>query len=328
MQIIIKTLKYAVATFAAIYIAQWLQLDYAVSAGIIAILSLAETNKATIVYIGNLTLTMLMSLLVATVVFNMLGFHILTFAIFLAIAYPLSVLLKSHSAIAPCAVSVSHLFLEQTTAFSWLMNEMLLLIIGAGIAMLVNLYQPSGLLAMEKIKGDIEAQMQAILIGMAGALNQPGVFFDMTDQLDRLESDISKGLRLANTESANQFNAETANIREYFAMRKEQLAVLFDMEEGLHKLTSETEQNYALANFLKHVGEELHEKNPAQQLQRELEKLTDAYRQSDLPRTREEFEARAILFELLADCRKFLKIKNDFYARLRIIRRHTQMLNQ
>ena len=45
MRVAIKSAKYAVATFIAIFLAQWLGLDYAVSAGVIAILSLAETSK-------------------------------------------------------------------------------------------------------------------------------------------------------------------------------------------------------------------------------------------------------------------------------------------
>ena len=48
MRVAIKSAKYAVATFIAIFLAQWLGLDYAVSAGVIAILSLAETSKKTV----------------------------------------------------------------------------------------------------------------------------------------------------------------------------------------------------------------------------------------------------------------------------------------
>lgn len=325
MQVAIKTVKYAVATFIAIFIAQWLQLDYAVSAGIIAILSLAETNRATIVYIGNLSLTIILGLITATLIFQLFGYHIWVFALFLAIVYPISVFLKSDRAIAPCAVSVSHLFVEQTTEFSWLMNEVLLLVIGAGIAMLVNLYQPSMKPRMEKIRKEVEYRMQNILRELAVALEQPDLFHELTDQLDQLENEIIAGLALANMERANQLKQNSFYFIEYFEMRKEQLAVLFEMEDSLQELTIKTNQNTALAAFLKHISEELHEKNPAYSLRRELEKLMSDYRHSELPRTREEFESRAILFEILTDCRKFLKIKSDFYARLRVLRRYDQL---
>lgn len=325
MQVAVKTAKYAVATFLAIYIAQWLQLDYAVSAGIIAILSLAETNKATILYIGNLTLTMIISLIVATLVFTAFGYQIWAFALFLAIAYPLSVFLKSSQAIAPCAVSVSHLFLEQTTEFSWLMNEMLLLVIGAGIAMLINLYQPSVKPKMEKIKLSVEDALKGILMSFAEMLTQPDDYFsNVTEQLDELEISLSKGQELANTERANQFDTETIYFAEYFEMRAEQLQVLYEMEAGLRNLKASTDQNKALAEFLKHIADELHEKNTARKLQYELESLTIDYRHTELPRSREEFESRAVLFELLTDSRKFLKIKNDFYERLRLLKRQAK----
>lgn len=66
---LIKALKYGVATFFTIFLAQWLHLDYAVSAGIIAILTLADTNQQTVHYIGNISLAMVLSLTVASLLF-------------------------------------------------------------------------------------------------------------------------------------------------------------------------------------------------------------------------------------------------------------------
>jgi uncharacterized membrane protein YgaE (UPF0421/DUF939 family) len=37
------------------------------------------------------------------------------------------------------------------------------------------------------------------------------------------------------------------------------------------------------------------------------------YRLSDLPKTREEFETRAILYQILLELESFIKIKIEFY---------------
>ncbi|MGX7405628.1 Uncharacterized membrane protein YgaE, UPF0421/DUF939 family [Aerococcus urinaehominis] len=328
MPVFIKTCKYALATFLAIYIAQILGLDYAVSAGVIAILSLADTSKGTFIYIGNLVLTMILSLAVASLVFNLFGYHIWTFSLFLALTYPLAVYFKSHKAIAPCAVSVSHLLIEQTTSFDWLMNEFLLLIIGAGIAMVVNLYQPSVSKQMEDIKDQLEVLMQDILYTMAQHLDQGTGVDPIYGIVDLADVKLRQGIDLSQMEQANQLTQSSLYYAQYFEMRYLQLQILYNMIERLTNLNMKSQQATMLAAFLKQVADELHAENPVLGLQSQLDALVADYRSQDLPKTREEFENRAKLFEVLTDCQKFLKLKRGFVDHMRTVNRVTQHLGR
>ena len=315
MPIAIKSAKYAVATFIAIFLAQWLGLDYAVSAGVIAILSLAETSKKTVQYIENLTLTMILSLLIATILFNIFGYEIWVFSLYLLITYPISVYLKSDNAIAPCAVFISHLLLEQTSDFNWWINEMLLLVIGVGIAVIVNLYQTSESGQMNKVKVEIEAEMQTILNQLADKMDtshhQNYLLYEHIDQAYEL---AKHGEYLAMKEAENNISGESQiYYQNYFSMRSSQLIILYDINNSLDNIFESTEQTYDLSDFFRHVSQELSEMNTAAKLRNELAQLKTRFRMQPLPQSRNEFETRSMLFDILLDCEKFLNLKYEFY---------------
>lgn len=315
MRVAIKSAKYAVATFIAIFLAQWLGLDYAVSAGVIAILSLAETSKKTVQYIGNLTLTMILSLLIATILFNIFGYEIWVFSLYLLITYPISVYLKSDNAIAPCAVFISHLLLEQASDFNWWINEMLLLVIGVGIAVIVNLYQTSASGQMNKVKVEIEEEMQIILNQLADKMDTPHhqdhLLYEHIDQAYEL---AKHGEYLAMKEAENNISGESQiYYQSYFSMRSSQLIILYDINNSLDNIFESTEQTYDLSDFFRHVSQELSEMNTAAKLRNELEQLKARFRMQPLPQSRNEFETRSMLFDILLDCEKFLNLKYEFY---------------
>lgn len=315
MPIAIKSAKYAVATFIAIFLAQWLGLDYAVSAGVIAILSLAETSKKTVQYIENLTLTMILSLLIATILFNIFGYEIWVFSLYLLITYPISVYLKSDNAIAPCAVFISHLLLEQASDFNWWINEMLLLVIGVGIAVIVNLYQTSESGQMNKVKVEIEAEMQTILNQLADKMDtshhQNYLLYEHIDQAYEL---AKHGEYLAMKEAENNISGESQiYYQNYFSMRSSQLIILYDINNFLDNIFESTEQTYDLSDFFRHVSQELSEMNTAAKLRNELAQLKTRFRMQPLPQSRNEFETRSMLFDILLDCEKFLNLKYEFY---------------
>ena len=315
MPIAIKSAKYAVATFIAIFLAQWLGLDYAVSAGVIAILSLAETSKKTVQYIENLTLTMILSLLIATILFNIFGYEIWVFSLYLLITYPISVYLKIDNAIAPCAVFISHLLLEQASDFNWWINEMLLLVIGVGIAVIVNLYQTSESGQMNKVKVEIEAEMQTILNQLADKMDtshhQNYLLYEHIDQAYEL---AKHGEYLAMKEAENNISGESQiYYQNYFSMRSSQLIILYDINNSLDNIFESTEQTYDLSDFFRHVSQELSEMNTAAKLRNELAQLKTRFRMQPLPQSRNEFETRSMLFDILLDCEKFLNLKYEFY---------------
>ena len=68
-----------------------------------------------------------------------------------------------------------------------------------------------------------------------------------------------------------------------------------------------------LAQLFKKTAQQLSQENPAQDLLDDITQYLAIFRERPLPKTREEFETRATLLQLLRDLENFIQIKVDFY---------------
>lgn len=64
--------------------------------------------------------------------------------------------------------------------------------------------------------------------------------------------------------------------------------------------------------LLKKTAQQLSQENPAQDLLDDISQYLAIFRERPLPKTREEFETRATLLQLLRDLEYFIQIKVDF----------------
>jgi uncharacterized membrane protein YgaE (UPF0421/DUF939 family) len=71
-----------------------------------------------------------------------------------------------------------------------------------------------------------------------------------------------------------------------------------------------------IAVFTLRLSNSIHEYNTAVGLLKRLQDLRESFKSMDLPKTREEFENRAMLYQFLNDLEQFLMIKNDFKKNL------------
>ena len=90
MPLLHRTIKLILATVLSIYLADWLGLSYATSAGIIAILSILDTRKSSYKMALNRFYSTLLALSIATITFYLLGFGIWTLGVYLVFYVPLA----------------------------------------------------------------------------------------------------------------------------------------------------------------------------------------------------------------------------------------------
>ncbi|HFV3018718.1 TPA: aromatic acid exporter family protein, partial [Streptococcus pneumoniae] len=143
MSISQRTTKLILATCLACLLAYFLNLSSAVSAGIIALLSLSDTRRSTLKLARNRLFSMLLALAIGVLAFHLSGFHIWSLGLYLAFYVPLAYKMGWEIGITPSTVLVSHLLVQESTSPDLLVNEFLLFAIGTGFALLVNLYMPS-----------------------------------------------------------------------------------------------------------------------------------------------------------------------------------------
>ena len=143
MSITQRTFKLVLATCLACVLAYFLDLSSAVSAGIIALLSLSDTRRSTIKLARNRLFSTLLALFIGVLSFHLTGYHIWSFGLYLALYVPLAYKFGWEIGITPSSVLVSHLLVQESISPDLLVNELLLFLIGTGFALTVNLYMPS-----------------------------------------------------------------------------------------------------------------------------------------------------------------------------------------
>lgn len=307
-----RTIKTGLGVTAAIMLASWLGLKYAVAAGIIAMLSIQSTKRESIRIALQRMAASLMAIALAAIFFNILGFLPAVFGAFLLAFIPLAVKLNLEQGIVVSSVLVTHLLVEKNTSFPLILNELGLMAIGVSLALLLNLYMPS---IENRIKEDqklIEDSMKNILLRMAAALRSN----DSSFSEDQLFGELEDRLRTTKTNAYRNLNnyliSDMSYYVEYTEMRRQQFKTLKRMKESFRRFFLAYEQTLMVADFTEKVSGDFYEQNTCENLLRELGALRDEFRKMELPATREEFENRAMLFQFLNDLEQFLMIKYEF----------------
>lgn len=126
MSITQRTFKLVLATCLSCILAYFLDLSSAVSAGIIALLSLSDTRRSTIKLARNRLFSTLLALSIGVLAFQLTGYHIWSFGLYLSLYVPLVYRLGWEIGITPSSVLVSHLLVQESTSPELLVNELLL----------------------------------------------------------------------------------------------------------------------------------------------------------------------------------------------------------
>ncbi|WP_161878772.1 aromatic acid exporter family protein [Alkalibacterium sp. MB6] len=308
-----RTFKIAVSAVLASLIAQWIRLQNPLAAGIIAVLSVLDTKKESLSTAVSRVLSTLIAFVIATVIFYFLGFTLLAFGLYLTIYVPVAYRFKLESGIAPCSVLVTHFMIAESFAWQWQINGLLLMAIGASMAILFNLWTPSREVKMNKKISELEEYMRIILRLFSEQLNGVDRRSKLRETIKLANQLVEKIRSLAFHEYDNQlFNRSDYYIR-YSQMRIRQLDLLKSMSHNVSVLNLQTDQNQRLAELFLHASEQFHEKNTGIELLDKIGKLYNYYRKSPLPETREEFESRAVMYQLLHDVEQLIRFKRDFF---------------
>ncbi|WP_462224895.1 aromatic acid exporter family protein [Alkalibacterium sp.] len=309
-----RTIKMVLATLLSIFAAQVFQLEHALAAGIIAILSLLDTKRASFITAVKRTASTVAAFLIATIVFYIMGFTVWAFGVYLAVYVPVAYKFDLQIGIAPASVLVTHFMGANSIALVWQINGMGLMLLGAAGALIINLWMPSYLSELEESKEQIDDKLRYILKVISFKLAGENPSDRLKELLYDLENQLVDSKQKALNEYDNQlFNKEDYIVR-YLEMRQIQINILKRMLYSLQNITLETSQAHTLAELYKETAEQLNEKNTGLALLEKISLLYREFRKSDLPKNRDEFENRAVLFQLLHEIEAFIEIKRQFFV--------------
>lgn len=312
----VRTIKTGIGSVLAMACADALGLKYMASAGIITILSIQSTKKESVqVALRRITAT-IVALVLGSLLFTFFSATPLIFGLYVILFIPITVRLKITEGIVPASVLVTHLLGEQMITSGMLINEILLMLVGAGVALLLNLYMPSIEKSLLQDKRAIEEEMYDILIHMSEALENRSLRIDESERFSRLQSRLDIGRNRAHKNANNYLMSERSPYEKYFEMRIGQFQVMQYMFKHFDKFFMTVEQSYLVADLTRQLAESVKGRVLVETLFEMLESLRANFKKSDLPISREEFENRAMLYQFLNDIEQFLDIKKRFKEEL------------
>lgn len=282
----------------------------------ITILSIQNTKKSSLQLAYQRLFAAILALAVAALCFYGVGFNALAFGVALLIFIPLAVRFNLTDGIVVSSVLMTHLLVARVITAGLFANELLLMAVGAGIAILMNLYMPKMENRIKASQKHIEQLMRSILSGMADQLANQVSFEDRDQELTGLHQALIEAKQAATNHSENQFFKQEQYYLQYMDMRLVQYQILLQMKEHLVTLSEDTFYSKELAKITQKTADSLSEENPADELVAAVTELVHQFRESELPQTRNEFEHRAKLFQYMNDLRYFLEIKRNFIQRV------------
>ena len=316
MRIGLRTVKTGVSAVLAMILANALQLLYAPSAGIIAVLSVTNSKKSSLQTGIYRLFSLTLATLISYICFSLLGYQPIAFGIFLLLFIPIAVSLGLSDGIVVSSVLVTHYLVEESMSWGIIFNEYLLMTIGVGFALIANLYMPNAENRLKEDQQIIETMFKKLLTEMSSYLKQEITEQKLLENCNGLLSFIRQGQLRAQTYQENQWVVRDVYYASYFAMRRSQVSVLHDMIESLDRIEVVEIQVEKIVSLLEYTSETFAEENDGNEILARIFDVYEEYRQMTLPTSREEFENRAELFQFLQSFKSFIEIKAEFSQRI------------
>lgn len=308
----INVFKIAISAAISIIFSGFIGLKFGATAGIIAILSIQNTKKETIIVGFKRFLGGVIAVLISYILYITFGSTSLIFGLFLLIYIPLTRKLDIEEGMVAGAVLSTHLLVSEHINVEWIFNEIGLLVIGIGVATIFNLYMPSLEEDFKKDKDIIEDLYKRILLDMSESLLSKAVSINEQKRIELVYKIINEAKDKAYKISKNNILKEDIYYLNYIEMRIMQFDIIKKMRSHFSRFSMTYSQMLIMSEFTKEIADNIHFKNDCVDLLNRARKLREEYKKMDLPKTREEFENRAMLFQYLNDLEDFLIIKNKF----------------
>ncbi|WP_172373279.1 aromatic acid exporter family protein [Sporosarcina jiandibaonis] len=312
-----RTIKTAVGAGLAIWIASLLDLEFATFAAIIVIMCIEKTKKKTLITMNKKFLASLLSLILGALFFEVLGYYPIVFALFILLFVPILVRVGIQDGFVTSMVVVLHVYTVKNANWAMFLNELYIIFIGMGIALLVNSFMPNFKRDIETFKKEIEQKFEVILYEFSAHLRDSERNWDGKEILE-VEDSINQSKSIAVQDVENHLLRKQNKDYYYLEMRENQLELLKHMMKIVAIVSSSSlhvKQKEMFAEFLKNLSQNVHSGDTTDISLNELEELKASIRRTELPKTREEFEIRANLFYLIFEMENYLNIKKKLFTK-------------
>ena len=307
-----RVIKTAFGTFLAIYLAQIMGISYGVTAGIVTIISIQTTKKESVKIAVERFIASLIGLFIAAIFFYFFGYTPFVFGLFILIFMPVCLRFNLFQGFLVTVVLATHILTEKNLSLKILSNEILILVLGALIAIILNLYMPDVTKKIKYTQENVDNLMKKILSYMSDELITGAIFIDEDKIFKELRKELDIGRDLAYKDYNNALFYGSRYEIEVFNMKRAQYKILVRMRRHFYKFFISSEHTFIISEFTRKVGSSIGVDKLYLEALTELEALREKFKNMPLPKSRVEFESRAVLLQFFNDIEEFLEVKKDF----------------
>ena len=307
-----QSLKIVLGVILAIFTAETIGLKYSSTAGIICLVSIFNTRKQTYFTGIKRIVTAFLAIVLATAIFYIAGHNLTALTIFLLIFVTSSTYFNASEGIVVGSVLVTHIYSINSLGIDILVNEVSLLVIGIAAAWLMSIFTINLKDEIVRLQIESEELIREKLMDFSYHLikrdtNKKGIL-----SLDALDDAISRGMEKSMDYNNNTLMKDNRYYIRDFQMRRQQYQILSHMDTYMESLYLPVQETIKLSRFTLSFANELDEFNDGKEMIVLAGELEAYYRQTPLPKTRGEFESRAILIRYFSDIQYLLEIKYEF----------------
>jgi uncharacterized membrane protein YgaE (UPF0421/DUF939 family) len=306
-----RTLKTAIGTALSIMIAQFLGLESFVSAGILTILCIQVTRKKSLRASWDRFLACILAMLFAFVFFEGIAYHPLIIGLLLIFFIPAVVTVKAQDGIVSSSVILLHIYSAGNVTTSIIANEFGIILIGIGVALIMNLYMPSVEPKLDVYQEQIEERFKKIFIEIARYLRTNELDWD-GKELTETAKMIEDAKILAFHDVENQLLKQENIYYHYFRIREKQFEIIERVLPTITTIQHMVMQREMVADFIDELAQGINPGNSAYVYLEKLMNMRKEFENMEMPKTREEFEARSALLHFTNEMERYLIIKSSF----------------
>lgn len=306
-----RTVKTALGITLAVILAKMMGLENYASSAILVVLCIKDTRVKSFEAAICRIIACLIAIAMAFFFFNYLGTTPIVLGVMILLFIPITVMIGVQEGIVTSCVIVLHLFLASTVDLDLIINEILLLVIGIGIALIMNMFMPSLDHKLNEFKRLIEDDFILITYKYSQCLLDPNRPIH-TPSLQNVAENIKKAKSLAFRDVKNHFVRNENSYYHYFDMREEQLTLLMRMKKIIETMQHSQHAHHLCSNLLFEVSQNVQSNDYSLMRLHELYEIKLKLKQIDLPQTNQELESIASAYQLLNEVEEYLLIKSQF----------------
>lgn len=305
-----RTVKTAVGMTLGVIICKLLGLDNYASSAILVVLCIKHSKMHSVQAILSRLVSCLLILFLGSAIFSLLGQHAFVLGLIVLLFIPLTVVLNVQEGVITSCVILLHVFNAKAINGHLILNEIMLLIVGLGIAFLMNLMMPSLDKKLNHFKQDIENQITEIFNIFSQACSMHNDHLNI--KFDSLLLNIKKAKSLAFRDVKNHFVRNENSFYHYFDMREEQVELLKRMTSLLERINTDDPILEKISQLMYEIGSNVNSNDYTALRLHSLYEIRLSLDDLPLPTTHKTLNSRAHIIQILNELEEYLNIKSQF----------------